>query len=146
MEDNERGVLKDLHIRLIDSRDGYKEAGAEATQDRHQKQFGDLANQRHEYAEEIRKALLADGIEVDGDGSFEADVHRFFMDIKHKLDSENDEELLESILYGEGKLLEKYEEVIETIKSDTDLLEKVQKQYREVKSYYSIVEAKEEAA
>ena len=146
MEEQEKDKLKDLLIRLVDSRDGYIEAGEAATQDRHKKLFGDLGAQRKEFAEDIRKALSGHGVQYDTDGSFEAGVHRWFMNIKHKLDSENDEELLEEIETGESKLLDKYEEVIKTVKTDTALLEKVQNQYKQVKSNYEVIKAKEEAA
>ncbi len=145
MEEQEKDVCKDLLIRLIDSRDGYKDAGAHADQERHQKMFGDLANKRHEYSEELRTALASHGCNYETDGTFLAGAHRFFMEIKDKLGGD-DESLLESILTGESNLLEQYEDAIEKVKTDTDLLQKLQNQYKEVKSNYKLLEAKEEAA
>jgi uncharacterized protein (TIGR02284 family) len=146
MEQKEKEALNDLLVRLIDSRDGYKEAGAEASQPRHEKLFGDLANQRHEFGETVRKGLVGHGFEIDVDGTFEAGVHRFFMNLKHKLDKDNDEELLEEIVRGESDLIEKYEEAIKTLKTDTDLLRDIQAQYNQVKSNFEVIKAKEEAA
>lgn len=145
MEEQEKNTMKDLLIRLVDSREGYKDAAENAEQERHKKMFSDLSQKRGEYAEEIRKALSAHGEQYDTDGSFEAGVHRFFMNIKDKLGGD-DEELMESILTGESNLLEQYEGAIKSCKTDTIILEKLQKQHKEVISNYKLLEAKEEAA
>jgi len=145
MEENEKDTMKDLLIRLVDSREGYKDAAEHAEQERHKKMFGDLSAKRGEYAEDVRKALASHGCEYNTDGSFEAGVHRFFMNIKDKLGGD-DEELMESILTGESNLLEQYEDAIKCCKTDTAILEKLQKQHKEVKTNYDLIEAKEEAA
>jgi len=145
MEEQEKNTMKDLLIRLVDSREGYKDAAEHAEQERHKKMFSDLSEKRGEYAEDIRKALSGYGEQFDTDGSFEAGVHRFFMGIKDKLGGD-DEELMESILTGESNLLEQYQSAIECCKTDTIILEKLQNQHKEVVANYKLLEAKEEAA
>jgi len=147
MDNNETAEIKDILIRLKDSYQGYKEAGEAATQERHKKMFGDLAAKRHEYFEDLRKMSAGHGEDVDDiDGSFEASVHRFFMNMSHKLDKENDEELLEAITSGEENLLKQYDDAIKEVKTDTDILEKLQNHRHEIASNLDLMSAKEEAA
>jgi len=144
-ESNEEKQLEKLLTRLIDSYDGYKECAQKAEQHRHENLFISFGNTRQKFANEIRTLMTDHGMEVDTDGSFLAKAHRFYTDIKMKLDSD-DEELLESITYGEGNLLTEYRDTIELFKSNEKILSVVQKQYQEVLNNRDLIVAKEEAA
>jgi uncharacterized protein (TIGR02284 family) len=144
-ESNQEQQLEKLLTRLIDSYDGYKACAENAEQHRHTDLFTNFGNTRQKFANEIRDLMTSHGMEVDTDGSFLAKAHRFFTNIKMKLDAD-DEELLESIAYGEGNLLTEYRDTIEAFKSDEKVLSVIQTQYNEVLSNYDLVVAKEEAA
>ena len=144
-QNNQKDQLEKLLNRLIDSYDGYQQCLEHVEQHRHQKLFADFAQTRQKFANEVREILSQHGADVDTDGSFLAKAHRFYVDIKLKLDSD-DEELLEAIHYGEGNLLREYKETIECFKSDQSVLKVLQPQYREIENNYQLIEAKEKAA
>ncbi len=145
MNDTELKQIKSLLERVVDSRDGYADANEKAEQTRHQKFFGDLAEKRQDYALFLKAKLEEHGENVDLDGTFLADVHRFFMDIKHKIDSD-DEELMEEVIRGETKLLEEYDDTLQTVKSDEIFAGKLQKQRNDIHTNLELIKAKEEAA
>lgn len=136
--------LKTLLTRLVDSRDGYQDAAEHAEQKRHEQMFKDLSAQRNDYALKLQDYLNRQGENIELDGSFLANVHRFFMDIKSKLG--DDEELMEAIITGESELLENYRDAIKDADYDTELLTTLQSQYRTIERNLDLFQAKEEAA
>jgi uncharacterized protein (TIGR02284 family) len=145
MKDNELDQVEKLLKRVVDSRDGYADAHDKTTQSRHQVFIGKLAGQRQDFAKTIAQKLEDNDREVDLEGSFLADIHRFYMDIKHKMDSD-DEELFEEIIRGEEHLLDLYDDTLEAVTTDERFKAALQKQRHEVAANLDLVRAKEEAA
>jgi uncharacterized protein (TIGR02284 family) len=145
MNNNELDQIEKLLKRVVDSRDGYADANEKAEQSRHQEFLGKLAEKRQDYALFLQRKLEEHGRKINMEGSFLADVHRFFMDIKWKLDSD-DEELFEEIIRGEKALLDEYDETLAKITSDDVYKGKLQKQRDDIASNLELVKIKEEAA
>ena len=145
LNDKELKQVEKLLKRVVDSRDGYADAHEKAEQQRHQDLIGPLAGQRQEYSKMIAQKLETEGRDVDLEGSFLADTHRFFMDIQIKLGG-NDEELFEEIVHGESELVAEYDKTLETITSDDIFKGKLQQQRNEVVSNLELFKAKAEAA
>ncbi|MAS87640.1 MAG: hypothetical protein CMH30_06655 [Micavibrio sp.] len=143
---NKTSELKMLLTRLVDSYDGYKEAAEKASQERHVRMFTDLSAERHQAALLVQDYLTRQGEDVDLDGSKIAAAHRFFMDIKDKLDDDDDEALLESIITGESELLSRYRDATKDAKYDPELLDALKKQYQKIESNLALIQAKEKAA
>ncbi len=145
LQDNQKDQLEKLLTRLVDSYDGYQQCSEKAEQNRHNALFTEFGATRRKFANDVREIMNKHGIEVDDDGSFLAKAHRFYTDVKFKLDHD-DEELLESIAYREGVLLAEYKDTIKEFSSDESVLTILQKQYREIQNNYELIQAKEEAA
>ncbi len=146
MNNKKISELKKLLTRLVDSRDGYAEAAEEATQERHKRMFSNLSNTRQQYAQEVQEYLKSQGENVELDGSLLASTHRYFMELKNKLDENDDEELLESIITGESNLCENYQDAIDGSEFDPEFLATLQRQHNEIQSHLNLFIAKEEAA
>ncbi len=144
-QDKQKDQLQKLLTRLIDSYDGYQQCIDHAQQSRHEQLFKDFALTRQKFANEIREIFAQHGEDLDTDGSILAKAHRIYIDLKTKIDAD-DEDLLESIHYGEGNLLGEYKDTIECFKSDQAVLEILQRQHREIQNNFELIEAKEEAA
>jgi uncharacterized protein (TIGR02284 family) len=139
--------LKKLLERLVDSSDGFKKAAEHANQIRHVTLFTDLSNERYQSALVIQEHLERMDEKIDLDGSFLANIHRMYMDVKEKFDNDGDDEaLLECIITGESDLMGCYRDAIEGASYDPELLEKLQTQYKNVSATMDIIQAKEEAA
>ena len=146
MQSNQKSQMKDLLTRIYDSYEGYKECAEQSEQARHQRLFKQFADERLEYANELKDLLEQNGEQIELDGSMMANVHRLFTNIKNKIDNDDDEELLEEIARGEDKLAEQYQETISEFKGDEKVLSIIQPQYKNVINARDLFEAKEEAA
>lgn len=136
--------LKQLLTRLADSCKGYEDAADKAEQDRHQKLFTELSQERYKFALVIQDHLKRHGEDTDIEGSITGSVHRFFMDIANKLG--DDEQLMEAIVTGESELLDNYRDAINDADYDPELLKALQQQYRSVETYLDTIDAKQKAA
>ena len=145
MTEDELKQVENLLKRVVDSRDGYADAH-EQCDSVHTEYVGELAGTRQDYAKMIKEKLEANGRDVDLEGSFLGDIHRFFMDIKNKMDAGDDEELFEEIIRGETRLLADYDETLQKLTSDDVFKGKLQQQRNAVASNLDLVKAKEEAA
>tara|TARA_B100002019_G_scaffold249304_1_gene228595 strand:- start:713 stop:1147 length:435 start_codon:yes stop_codon:yes gene_type:complete len=137
--------LKTLLTRLMDSSDGYKQAAEKATQERHVNMFTDLSAERYNAALKVQEHLKRHGENVDLDGSLLAATHRFFMDLRNKLD-DGDEAIMEYIVSGESELLECYRNAMEDAQHDPEFLKTLQEQYKKAEANLELIHAKAKAA
>lgn len=105
-------ALKTLLTRLIDSREGYREAMDDVTSTQIKGVFEDFLSRRDRNASELRAYLTKEGHSVDDDGSILAAAHRTFMNLKDKVTSSDDAAVLSEIVRGEKALLEAYDTAI----------------------------------
>lgn len=106
-------TLSKLYTRLIDSRDGYKEAMEDATSPTVKGTLNDMAERRTRDAAELRSFLAREGVELDDDGSLLAAAHRTFMNMKDAVTGTDDKAIMQEILRGEKSLHEQYHDAME---------------------------------
>ncbi|KAF0675542.1 PA2169 family four-helix-bundle protein [Profundibacterium mesophilum] len=109
---NHTDTLKKLHTRLIDSRDGYREARNDASGEVSYVGFFDrMISEREQFHTKLHQTLGAEGVEVDEKGSALAGAHRGWMKLKDSLTG-NDEGVYDEIINGEQQLKELYDDAI----------------------------------
>ena len=104
-------ALKTLLTRLIDSREGYREAMGHVDSPQMKDVLTQFMDRRERNASEVRSYLVKAGHDVDDDGSLLASAHRSFMDLKDKLTS-GDSATLAEVVRGEKTLLDAYEKAL----------------------------------
>ncbi|KIT17529.1 ferritin-like domain-containing protein [Jannaschia aquimarina] len=106
-------ALKDLLTRLIDSREGYREA-LDHVESAHIKTiFQEFMARRDRNASEVRAYLTKAGHNVDDDGSILASAHRTWLGLKDAVTPSNDAATLAEVVRGESALLDAYDNAIE---------------------------------
>ena len=106
-------TLSKLYTRLIDSRDGYKDAMESATSPSVKGILNDMAERRTRDAAELRSFLAREGMDLDDDGSLLAAAHRTFMNVKDAVTGTDDQAIIDEILRGEKALHEQYHDALE---------------------------------
>ena len=106
-------ALKSLHTALIDSRNGYQEALEDAEGKGLTPLFRDMITLRNHDADELAGHLTALGEKVDDDCSFMSTVHRTVISIRSVLTG-LEESILPALIDGEGRILEYYDDALET--------------------------------
>ena len=105
-------ALKTLLTRLIDSREGYRDA-IDHVESAHIKGIlNEFLQRRDRNASEIRQYLTREGHSVDDDGSMLAAAHRTFMDLKDMVTGSDDAATLAEVVRGEKTLLNAYDDAI----------------------------------
>lgn len=104
-------ALRSLHTRLIDSRNGYEEALEDAKGRSLSPLFREMIALRDHDAGEVAAHLAHLGIAVDDRGSFMSAVNRTVMTIRSMF-ARLDESMLPSLIEGEERILDAYDEVI----------------------------------
>ena len=106
-------ALETLHVRLIDSRDGYADALEHVSNPSLKSTITELHQHRVRDAQALRQHLVAAGADIDEDGSLLAAAHRTFLDLKDKVTGSDDSAILAEIVRGEKQLLEAYDDARE---------------------------------
>ena len=104
--------LKDVIERNIDACHGYEKAAEKVHNPRLASTFRDQANQRRQFANELQSIANIQGATSEASGTFEASLHRTWMDIKTALSSDKDEAVLEECIRGEKEALDEYNELV----------------------------------
>lgn len=102
--------LKSLHTALIDSREGYKEALADAEGKGLAPLFREFIELRTRHHAELDSLLRASGAVPDESGSFMSTVHRTIMKVR-SLFGGLDESVLPGMIDGEKRIVGYYEDV-----------------------------------
>lgn len=105
-------ALKTLLTRLVDSREGYRDAVDHADSPSVKAALSDFVSRRDRDASELRIYLVGTGAEVDDDGSLLASAHRMFMDIKDSVTGTDDKATLQEVVRGETSLLGAYDDAL----------------------------------
>lgn len=105
-------ALKTLLTRLVDSREGYRDAIDHAESADVKSVLRDFMSRRDRDASEVRAFLNSAGEQVDEDGSMLASAHRVFLDLKDRVTGSDDKAVLEEVVRGEKKLLDAYDDAL----------------------------------
>jgi uncharacterized protein (TIGR02284 family) len=105
-------ALKTLLTRLVDSREGYREAVDHVESTHIKGLLTELMARRDRDASAVRAHLVKNGHSVDDDGSLLASAHRTFLGFKDKVTSAEDADTLAEIVRGEKSLLNAYDMAI----------------------------------
>ena len=107
-----KSELKDVLTRVVDSIDGYEASAKDAQQGRFKTMFEEKAQERRQFATEIRNHLSTLGEQVDEDGSLLAGAHRAFVDLKNAVTGGSDQAVLQEVERGESTLLKEYDDAL----------------------------------
>lgn len=136
--------LNELLIKNYDAEKGYLNAIDNVDGDRLKMFFKRRANERSEFAKELRTEILQYGeIPVDS-GSFKAAVHRNWMTLKSLFSSNNEEAILEEAIRGEETSLEEYNELVTESNLPPSIDALILKHRDAIQSAINSVKAKEE--
>ena len=105
-------ALKTLFTRLIDSREGYRDAMDHVESAHIKSIFTEFMSRRDRNASELRQYLVKEGHSMDEDGSILASAHRMFMDMKDKVTGSDDAATLAEVARGEKVLLDAYDDAL----------------------------------
>ena len=138
-------ALKQLHTRLIDSKDGYEKAREDAEKGAHAQLFADMIGRRERDHQRVHQFLVAKGIEPDESGSFTASAHRTLVDLKSVFSS-GDEAVLNEVLRGEESLMAAYDEAIAAVGGNDPEYSWLVDQYTELKTKVEQIRGQAKAA
>ena len=106
-------ALSHLYTRLIDSRDGYREALGRADGPAVKNLVAEMMERREADSAQIRQFLAGSGVNPSDDGSTLAGAHRAFLSLKDKVTGRGDGAILAEIVRGEETLVGAYDDAIE---------------------------------
>lgn len=96
-----------------DAEKGYLNAMQKVDQPEMKMFFKRTAEQRGDFARDLRREILSYGQIPEDSGTLKGDTHRFWTNIKALLSENKKEVVLEECLRGEKKVIEEYNEVLE---------------------------------
>ena len=105
-------ALKTLLTRLVDSREGYRDAIDHVEGAHVRGILTQFMERRDRNAAEVRAYLTKEGHNVDEDGSILASAHRSFLDMKDEVAGSDDAAILAEIVRGEKVLLASYDDAL----------------------------------
>ena len=144
---NTEKYLNSILAKTYDAQRGYANA-SEVTQHVDLKRW--LAQQgarRTQYAASITGQMKAMNEHPELDGTFKADLHRSWMNIKAALSSNRDEIVLEECLRGEKAAIEEYNEVLQHRKElPQTIVAVLEAQKQEIQSTVDQIERLEDVA
>ena len=104
--------LNDLLVKNYDSEKGFRLAKDKVSNPTINKFLKDRAEQRGDFAHELKSEILQYGELPEEDGSVKGDLHRAWMNLKAAIAFNEDEKLLEEVERGERASLEEYNEIL----------------------------------
>ena len=139
-----KSELKNVLTRVVDSADGYESAASDAEQSRFAIMFREKAQERRQFATEIRNHLSGLGEQVDEDGSLLAAGHRVFKDIRDAVTGSDDQAVLKEVDRGESTLLKTYDSALEDIPASDQAYQLLSKQRESVNQTLSQIKSYEQ--
>lgn len=104
--------LNELLQKNYDAEAGYKQAAEKVDNPQLQTFFNKRASDRYDFGHQIKNEIKSFGQEPEKGTSFTGDAHRFWMNIKSKFVSNDEEAMLEEAIRGEEAFVENYDEII----------------------------------
>ena len=123
--------LNELLEKTYDAKEGFTLAAEKVDNPSVKSFLESKADQRKNFAGELRQEIMQYGELPDEDGSFAANAHRTWMNIKTALSSNNEERILEEVQFGEKASLDEYNDILNdddcTFPTSTEALLKKQR-------------------
>ena len=141
-----KSELKSVLTRVVDSVDGYESAAKDAQQGRFKSMFEEKAQERRQFASEIRNHLSGLGEQVDEDGSLLAAGHRVFKDLRNAITGGSDEAVLKEVDRGESTLLKEYDDALKDVPPADQAYALLQRQRESVSQTLSQIKGYENQA
>ena len=139
-------ALKTLLTRLIDAREGYRDA-LDHVESAHIKQlFQQFMERRDRNASEIRAYLLKEGHNVGDDGSLLASAHRTWLDFKDAVTPSDDAATIAEVVRGEKVLLDAYDDALTAAGGTDPEYAFLAEQHASLKSAVAQMEARRDLA
>ena len=139
-------ALKTLLTRLVDSREGYRDALDHVESDSMKQLFQQFMERRDRNASEIRAYLTKEGHNVDEDGSLLASAHRTWLDFKDAVTPSDDAATTAEIVRGEKVLLEAYDDALTAAGGTDPEYAFLAEQHASLKSTIAQLEARQDMA
>lgn len=139
-------ALKTLLTRLIDSREGYRDALEHAESPAIKQMFTEFMQRRDHNASEIRTFLVKEGHSVDDDGSLLASAHRTWMDLKDSVTGSDDSKIIAEVVRGEKTLLDSYDKALAEAGGTDPEYAFLAEQHASLKSSISQLETRQDLA
>lgn len=105
-------VLNRLLQNNLDAEKGFRNAADEVEDEEFQSLFKDLAQQKYDFAHELRGEVRNFGEPPTKGSSISSDVHRTWMKIRSGISSNAEKVVLAEAAKGEENALEEYEDII----------------------------------
>lgn len=105
-------VLNKLLQNNLDAEKGFRNAADEVQNEQLKALFKDLAQQKYDFAHELRGEVRNFGEPPSKGSSVSSDIHRTWMNVRAGISSNPEKVVLAEAAKGEEKALEEYEEVI----------------------------------
>ena len=143
LKDETIDKLKDLAEVNHDANKGFLKAAELTDNPQLEQTFRKYADQRETFARELERFVPRDA--RDSDGSFGGKMHRWWMDLRESVTSDQRYNLLAEVERGEDKIKEMYEEVISET-SGTPANGVLGTQYAEIKRTHDTMRAMRDLA
>lgn len=105
-------VLNKLLQNNLDAEKGFRNAADEVEDEELKSLFKDLAQQKYDFAHELRGEVRNFGEPPTKGSSISSDVHRTWMKIRSGISSDSEKVVLAEAAKGEENALEEYEDII----------------------------------
>ena len=140
---DETTTLNTLISTLIDSVTGFEDAAANIEgSSRLQQLFRERASERRKVVEELRAEVRRLGGNPEDDGSFKADLHRRWIDLRTALTGGGgDKAVIEEVERGEDCLKEKYEAALEDKDLSAEAMAVIRAAYESVRAGHDTASA-----
>ena len=125
--------LNDLISINIDSVKGFEHAIDEVDSPQYKELFRSIKTQREANVRELRSLVASQGETPEDSGSLKAKAHRWWLDLRANLSSNDDYNVLAEAERGEDAIKNMYEEVMEDAQG-SPAADVIQQQYGNVKS------------
>lgn len=136
--------LNDLLEKNYDAEKGYKNAKENTEVARLKTFFGSRSQQRFQYADALKAAIMKLGGTPITDGSLVATAHRAWIDFKSALAFNDEEAILEECERGEEASLEAYDKFLNTYRLNSEIAAEILKQRNGIARSLDKVEMLEE--
>lgn len=152
MENREKTIeeLNDILEKNYDAVNGYRKAaenavGASPSVDtKLMSFFNRQVKERETFVTELKNEIRSLGGEPKEDGSIEAALHRFWIDVKTAFSVDEEESILEACITGEEECLEEYDDLLEESHVPISTRALLQRQRAMVQATLNHVKLKEE--
>lgn len=124
-------TIKDLVQTLEDGRKGYADAADSLADDGNAQlaeQFREYAQQRAQFADELRTAATKTGESIDEDGSIAGALHRGWISMKDALTGDSAEAVVKAAESGEEHAVSEYDKALEDDDLEADVRTLVKRQ------------------